>query len=98
MKFTAGKLVPCDPSGEVLMEPQADHMGVVPVNNQMVIYELPAAWTRKPRGGGIERGVGTFRDVLAIVERGSQGANFSDLSVTAPGNAYLVELGINAVE
>jgi pullulanase len=97
-KFTAGKLVPCDPSGETVVAPQPDHMELLPANNQIVIYELPAAWTRKPRGGGIERGVGTFRDVLAMVERGTQGANFSDLGVTAPGNAYLVELGVNAIE
>jgi pullulanase len=93
-----GKLAPCDPGGGTVTDPEVGPMGSLPTNNQMVIYELPAAWTRQPRGGGIERGVGTFRDVLAMVERDAEGVNFSDLWVTAKGTAYLLDLGVNAVE
>lgn len=96
--FAQGKLVPCDPHGSPVTNPEVGLMRSLPTNNQMVIYELPAAWTRQPRGGGIERGVGTFRDILAMVERDAEGANFSDLQVTAKGAAYLLDLGINAVE
>jgi len=96
--FSQGKLVPCDPDGSPVTNPEADAMKSLPTNNQMVIYELPEAWTRQPRGGGIERGVGTFRDIQALVESDAEGANFSDLGVTARGNTYLLNLGINAVE
>jgi pullulanase len=96
--FSGGKLVACDPDGTPVTSPVAGDMRLLATNNMMVIYELPAAWTRQPRGGGIERGVGTFRDVLAMVEKGVEGANFSDLHVAAKDNAYLLNLGINAVE
>ena len=43
-------------------------------------------------------GVGTFRDTLALIDADAEGANFADLDVTQIGRAYLVELGINALE
>lgn len=98
IKFTGNKLVACDTDGEEVVPPPAPQVKPLPANNFLVIYELPTAWTRQPRGGGVERGVGTFQDVLAMVDEGSEGANFSDLSVTAKGKAYLVDLGVNAVE
>ena len=98
IKFVGNKLLPCDPDGQEVAPPDAAGIKALPSNNFMVIYELPTAWTRQPRGGGVERGVGTFRDVLAMVDKDSVGANFSDLGVTAKGKAYLVDLGVNAVE
>ena len=98
VKFAGGKLLPCDGSGDAVTLPDGGGMDSLPPNNQMVIYELPTAWTRCPPGGVSERAVGTFRDVLALVELSVDGANFPDLDVTAPGRAYLLDLGVNAVE
>jgi pullulanase len=98
VKFAGGELLACDASGDAVSLPDSGNLDRLPPNNQMVIYELPAAWTRQPPGGGSERGVGTFRDVLALVKHGVDGANFSDLAVTDEGRAYLQDLGVNAVE
>jgi pullulanase len=100
IKFTGGRLAACDPEGAELAALQSGDGDIkrLPANNQMVIYELPTAWSRQPGGGNTERAVGTFRDILAMVDRNAAGANFSDLRVTAIGNRYLVDLGVNAVE
>src|SRR5260370_11689614 len=45
-----------------------------------------------------ERGVGTFKDVLALVDESAGGANFEGLNVLDPGRSYLTELGVNALE
>lgn len=50
VKFAAGKLVPCDPNGDAITEPKIGKMASLATNNQMVIYELPTAWTRQPMG------------------------------------------------
>src|SRR5699024_3919756 len=70
----------------------------LPPNDRLVIYELPTAWTRIDSTGESERGVGTFRDVTALVDHAAEGANFSDLDVTRAGRSYLGELGVNALE
>ena len=49
-------------------------------------------------GSAVERGVGTFRDVTALVDPNASGANFSNLAILQPGRSYLNELGINALE
>jgi pullulanase len=99
IKFDGSHLVPCDPGGETATEapdePPLDHL---PPNNQIVIYEMPTAWTRISPGGGVERGVGSFQDVLALIEPSAEGANFSDLEVTRVGRSYLGELGVNTLE
>ena len=43
-------------------------------------------------------GVGSFRDVMALIDADVDGANFDDLDVTRLGRAYLAELGVNALE
>src|SRR5437868_942028 len=98
IKFRHGQLVACDSGGE-----EGDFTGesaqdTLPTNNQLVIYELPTAWTRITAGSAVERGVGTFRDVTALVDPNASGANFSDLPILEPGRSYLNELGINALE
>ena len=96
--FKQGKLLGCDIGGEGegwLDEPP---LAALPPNNRLVIYELPTAWTRTGSGGERERGLGTFRDVAALVDPDEGGENFSDLEVVAKGRSYLTELGVNAVE
>jgi pullulanase len=97
-KFENGRLAACDPGGET-----ADFAGdaspaLLPANNQMVIYELPTAWSREASPSSLGTGVGTFRDVLAMIDPGAGGANFSDLAILQPGRAYLSELGVNALQ
>lgn len=98
IKFDGTHLVASDPGGEtatLASEPPPDQL---PPNNQLVIYEMPTTWTRIGAGGGLERGVGTFQDVLALVDTQEAGANFSDLAITRVGRSYLTALGINALE
>lgn len=98
IRFLQGKLVPCDPGGDVgdfTGDPAAD---TLPVNRSLVIYEMPTAWSRIQPGTGVETGAGTFRDVLALVAPDAGGANFADLAVVQPGQTYLPDLGINCLE
>lgn len=96
--FRGNKLIPCDPGGEVPDWTGDPPMNSLPLNNRLVIYELPTRWTRNISGGTVEVSVGTFRDVRALVESAETGANFEGLEVLGPGTAYLRELGINALE
>jgi len=98
IKFRAGKLVSCDPGGE-----EADFTGdpspaTLPTNNHLVIYEMPTAWSNVSATPDLDIGVGTFRDVLALISADATGANFDNLGVTHAGNTYLLDLGINAIE
>jgi 1,4-alpha-glucan branching enzyme len=98
VKFVAGQLVECDPDGTPVTPPVPGDLRKLAQNNFTIIYELPTAWTRKPRGGGSERGVGTFRDIVAMLDVNVQGANFDELEAAQRGNAHIAELGINAIE
>jgi 1,4-alpha-glucan branching enzyme len=98
IKYDQGRLEPCDPGGEISNFTGEPNLDSLPPNNRLVIYELPTAWTRLLDESSLERGVGTFRDVIALIERNVDGANFSDLPVVQPGKSYLTDLGINALE
>lgn len=98
IKFTQGQLVPCDPGGETGDLQDEDGLSALPPNNRLVLYELPTTWTRIGNAGEREIGLGTFRDVMALIDRAQGGANFPDLDVTQPGQSYLTDLGINALE
>jgi len=99
VKLADGRLIPCDPGGEIADLGLPPPLNSLSPNNQLVIYELPTSWAR----GGIEgadpgeRDVGTFRDVLALLDRTSTGANFNDLAAVCD-EEILAELGINALE
>jgi len=98
VKWLGGRLIASDPAGET-----ADFTGDpgpagLPANNRLVIYELPTAWTQTASPGDLGIGVGTFRDVLALIVASASGANFDGLAVTQPGRTYLMDLGINALE
>ena len=97
-KFEGARLVPCDPDGTAATAAAVPDVRRLPQNNRMIVYELPTAWASRPRGGGVERGVGTFRDIVAMVDAGAGGANFPDLEASQPGRAHIAELGINAIE
>jgi 1,4-alpha-glucan branching enzyme len=97
VKLSQGRLVPCDPGGET-GDLDDGGLAALPANNRLVIYELPTAWTRLGDAGEREIGLGTFRDVTALIDRAQRGANFPDLAVTQPGRSYLTELGVNALE
>jgi pullulanase len=94
-----GRLIPCDPGGETVDMGQPPPLASLPPNNHLVIYEMPASWSRAGIEGAStqERDVGTFRDVLALLDHASTGANFSDLPEVS-SEAILVQLGINALE
>ena len=98
IKYRGGQLVPCDPAGE-----EADFTGdpspaTLPPNNRLVIYEMPTAWSNVSATVDLDIGVGTFRDVLALIDAGAAGANFDNLGVSQAGKTYLIGLGINAIE
>ena len=59
---------------------------------------MPTAWSNVSATVDLDIGVGTFRDVLALIDAGAAGANFDNLGVTQAGKTYLTDLGINAIE
>ena len=94
IKFTGGNLVACDIDGTELTAQPVAPLNKLSANNQLVIYELPTAWSRT--GGQV--GVGSFADVTALIDTDSGGANFTDLQVVQKGSSYLTKLGIKALE
>lgn len=98
VKFQAGHLVPCDAGGETCEPARAIAAGRALPNNRLVIYELPTTWTRTNVQQDPEIGVGTFRDVIALVDEGAEAANFAGAAALQPGRSHLQELGVNALE
>jgi pullulanase len=97
IKFQGGQLVACDQDGTPVISPATDNPGGLAPNNFTIIYELPTAWMRQPRGDA-ERGVGTFRDIVAMLDPNAQAPNFDELGAAQKGRAHIAELGINAIE
>jgi len=98
IRLQGGRLSTVDPNGETASFPNDPKPDTLPTNNHLVIYELPTAWTRSEGSGMSERAVGSFKDVLALVDESAGGANFEGLDVLSPGRSYLAELGVNALE
>lgn len=98
VRYSQGHLLPCDAGGETGALDNEPPLAELPPNQRLVLYELPTAWTRTGLAGEREIGVGTFRDILALISPQTGGANFADLAVTQPGRSYLTELGVNALE
>jgi pullulanase len=99
--FKGGKLHPADPASvpNTFSDTADAKMATLPANNQLVIYELPTAWTKEgDLVNATNVGVGTLRDVLALIDKDAPGANFADVAALGIGNEYLVDLGINALE
>jgi pullulanase len=97
VKYDSGNLTACDPDGAPIPKPRTTDLRKLSPNNLAVIYELPTAWTRRPQGGP-ERGVGTFRDIVAMLDKNAQSPNFEELEAAQVGHAHIAELGINAIE
>lgn len=97
VKWQGGQLVTCDAGGEVPVAPRPIAPARAARNNQLVIYELPAAWTRM-EAGSPEVAVGTFRDVLALLTPSAAAACFPDCRALGVGRSHLGELGVNALE
>src|SRR5580704_8545841 len=68
IKFRGGQLVPADPAGEEADFTADPGPAGLATNNQLVIYEMPTAWSNTATPGDFDIGVGTFRDVLALIE------------------------------
>jgi 1,4-alpha-glucan branching enzyme len=98
VKFQNGCLVPCDAAGETFDPARAIGAGRAAPNSRMVIYELPTSWARTNIHDDPEIGVGTFRDVIALVDEDTNGANFAGTLALRQGRSHLMELGINALE
>jgi pullulanase len=101
VRFVDGTLLPADPGPPLRSFDSVPDAAIrsLPHNNRLVIYELPAAWTR--RGAAVDQetvGVGTFRDVLAMVEPQALSSNFAGVAALAAGRAHLLDLGVNALE
>ena len=95
--WTGEQLVASDPNGE-RNKIRVGSFDKLPFNDQLVIYELPTAWVRSTGFDEFERGIGTFRDVRALVSKKARGANFPVVQVNAAGQPYLVALGVNALQ
>ena len=98
IKFQGGRLVPCDPGGETFEPAPAISADKAVSNNRMVIYELPTSWSRINVHQDPQMGVGTFRDVMALVDPAAAPANFTGVNALRPGRSHLQELGVNALE
>lgn len=97
-KFSGGLLVGCDAAGEEFVSVPAVTSAKSAANNRLVIYELPTSWTRTNRNGDLQIGVGTFRDVAALIDQESGPANFADVAALEKGRSHIGTLGINALE
>ncbi|GCE08844.1 alpha-amylase family glycosyl hydrolase [Dictyobacter aurantiacus] len=96
--YKNGELLPCDPDGQQPDWRNDTPLEQLPVNTQLVIYELPTAWARTRKEGGIMVAGGTFRDVLALVDPAAVPFSFFGLAVLQEGRAHLRDLGITALE
>lgn len=93
--YSGGQLNACDPSGNIPDLSNDEPARELAPNNQLVIYELPTNWVAA--ADSAETGVGTFRDVRALLEKDERGAHFAAVDAVA-ARAHLLELGINALE
>jgi 1,4-alpha-glucan branching enzyme len=100
VKWRGDQLVPCDPGGEEPIYADPPPFMNLRRNNRLVIYQLPTALARSsgPEGFGFVIGVGTFRDVRALVDPAASPVTFSGVAAFEGPEAYLRLLGINALE
>ncbi|NEO32820.1 MAG: alpha amylase [Symploca sp. SIO3C6] len=96
--YKNGQLLPCDPEGQIANWEGDAPIKTLPTNNQLVIYELPTRWTRIGAQGKKEVGIGSFRDVLSLLNPETITSNFQKIEALIQKRAYLLELGVNALE
>jgi pullulanase len=99
IKLDGGRLRACDAAGGVPAPALPPKLSSLPPNNQIVIYELPTTWSRlsTESADANEPDIGTFRDVLALLDKDEPGGNFSN-DPAIHDEAILSDLGINALE
>ena len=101
IKLEGSQLKACDPGGKTPEPGPPPPLSSLPPNNQLVIYELPATWSRAApetdTADADEPDIGTFRDVLALLDGDEAGGNFSQ-DPEICNEAILADLGINALE
>ncbi|SHO46782.1 alpha-amylase family glycosyl hydrolase [Desulfopila aestuarii] len=96
--YSGGLLIPCDAGGETAMAgDETLTISSLAPNNRCVIYELPTSWSREGEQGGKLIDVGSFRDVLSLIQVEARPVNFSGIAALE-NRAHLQELGINALE
>jgi 1,4-alpha-glucan branching enzyme len=101
IRLLNGELVPADPVEQFLtFDVERDvAMSSLPPNNRLVVYELPTAWSRAGDSPSTERvAIGTFRDVLALVDASVEPPGFRSIPALRCDPSYLVDLGVNALE
>jgi pullulanase len=96
VNLRGGQLMWSDPAGEQIAWAEEGDITSLASNTSMVIYELPTRWVR--RGADVDIGIGTFRDVRALVDETVGPADFLDEIHLSVDRSYLTELGINALE
>jgi hypothetical protein len=96
VKWRDGELRPCDPDGG---EPEPSVPGPeLPPNNRTVYYKLPTTWARRSAEGTVELAVGTFADVLALIDADAAPVNLRGVAALESGRAHLIELGVSTLE
>jgi pullulanase len=96
--YRKGQLIPCDPDGKTADWHDDVVLESLPSNSHVVIYELPARWVKSGSGQQIELGIGTFRDVVPLIQSEVNAPDFTNVEIFKSKYAHLVELGINALE
>jgi 1,4-alpha-glucan branching enzyme len=96
--YQNGSLIPCDPGGQTVNWEGEPPLDTLPANNQLVIYELPTRWTQGKTEDNREVGIGTFQDVLSLLQPQTASPNFCHVEALTDGKAHLMELGVNALE
>jgi pullulanase len=96
--FRDGQLIPCDPDGKTADWHDDVALDSLPTNNHVVIYELPTRWVKSGSGQQAEIGTGTFRDVVTLIQPEVNAPDFANIEILKSHSAYLVELGVNALE
>ena len=95
---SGGQLVACDAGGETVQWGEDDtKIASLRPNNMCVIYELPTSWAREGEKEGKLVDVGSFQDVLSLVEADAHPANFAGVEALED-RSHLQELGINVLE
>ena len=81
--FTCGMdgFQPSTRGGETASFPDDPRPDTLPANNHLVIYPNCYCLDTRSRYRHNERGVGTFKDILALVDETASGANFEGLDV-----------------
>jgi pullulanase len=98
--FVDGQLVACDRGADnepIFPEWPQEDIDDLPVNDSIVIYEMPTRWAHRDTAGALTYANGTFQDVQCLLEIDSKSPSFPD-SKGLNDRALLKELGVNVLE